>query len=341
MAWRSGDPAEYDNALRSAYYFTDVCIDHAAKLVRPHGYAAHALSLSMSRVQGSIAAWLETGDTYLLNAALAVVDASHATQKNSWPRMAVGRDAKYLRSAILLYRYTADEHYRKMALEGTLMVAHAQRDNGSFGDQAGGTGIHQRASYVTKPWMGNMATECVLDYLELCGDEPRLVAVIQRWADWLMQNRYRHDNGVVGWSYQHDFNGLKRHFIVQRSAWVELPTEGLWHLDSLARVLGFCALRDGDMSRIDAWAESFEASTRVGSDHALAASGQFIAWIQSKLWNATLTADGVKIRPVHFGARTPQNAVIFAPDGPIAVAWDAAGKTVPWPPVAEPALQAR
>ena len=332
-AWRTGQKQDFDHALRAAYFFTDVCIDHAAKLVRMHGYPPHAISIPMTRVQGTLAAWLETGDSYLLDAAMAVVDHAHWTQKNSWPRLAVGRDAKYVRSAALLYRYLGDEHYRKLACDGALMAAQSQRANGSFGDQAGGTGIHQRAAYVTKPWMGMMCTEGILDFLELCGEEPRLTHAIERWADWLMKNRFRHQNGVTGWSYQHDFNGQTRHFRVQTGEWSDLPSPGIWHLDSLARVLAFCAFRGGDMSFIDAWAESYHHDPRVGSDHSLAATGQHLPWIQAKLWNATLTEEGITIRPVHFGPRTPRHAQILTPRGPVAVEWDAHGNVIAPPGV--------
>jgi hypothetical protein len=38
--------------------------------------------------------------------------------------------------------------------------------DGSFGDQGGGAGIHGWNAYITKPWMGLMATGGMVDYIE-------------------------------------------------------------------------------------------------------------------------------------------------------------------------------
>ena len=327
LAWLSGNGEDYDNAMRAAWHFTDVAIDHAEKLVRMHGWARHAFAPPMNRVLAPIAAYLETGDPYLLESAQAVVDNAHWLQKNSWPRLAVGRDGKYVRSAVMLYRYFADEHYRRIAYEGAMMVARSQRPNGSFGDQAGGSGIHQVGSYITKPWMGLMATEGVLDYLELFPGDEALLATVQRFADWLMAERFDHD-GVMGWSYQHDFNGKRRYFDGHGGKWWDLPGpgKGMWHQNSLARLLGFCTLRTGDPSYLDAWAESYAANPGASGDHGVATSGHPIPWLQCKLWQPELTDEGVRIRPVHFGPRTEKDARIATPTGPVDVAWDDSGE---------------
>lgn len=327
LAWRYGDAADYDAALRSAYHFTDVAIDHAAQLVRMHGFSQHAFAPPMNRVMGCVAAYLETGDPYLIDAAQAVVDSARWVQKNAWPRHTVGRDAKYVRSAVLLYRYLGDEHYRRIAYEGALMVAESQRPNGSFGDQAGGTGIHQLGAYITKPWMGLMATEGILDYLELLPGEPRLMACVQRFAEWLLRERLDHD-GIKGWRYQHDFDGQRRYFDGYGGTWWDLPGPGkaMWHQNSLARLLGFWTFASGDPAYLDAWAESYAANPEASGDHGVATSAHPIPWLQAKLWGATLTATGIRIRPVHFGPRTESAATILAPQGPVKVSWDQDGK---------------
>ncbi len=327
LAWLSGNGEDYDNAMRAAWHFTDVAIDHAEKLVRMHGWARHAFAPPMNRVLGTVAAYLEVGDPYLLEAAQAVVDNAHWVQKNSWPRLAVGRDGKYVRSATMLYRYFADEHYRRIAYEGATMVAHSQRPNGSFGDQGGGSGIHQVGSYITKPWMGLMATEGVLDYLELFPGDEVLMATVQRFADWLMAERFDHD-GVMGWSYQHDFDGKRRYFDGHGGKWWDLPgpSKAMWHQNSLGRLLGYCTLHTGDPSYLDAWAESYAASPGASGDHGVATSGHPIPWLQCKLWQPELTDEGVRIRPVQFGPRTEKCATILTPAGPVAVAWDDSGE---------------
>ncbi len=326
LAWRSGDAAEHNDALRAAYHFTDIAIDHADKLVRMHGFDGHAFAQPMNRLLAPIAAWLETGDSYLIEAAQAVVDNAHWMQKNSWPRLAVGRDGKYVRSAVMLYRYLADEHYRRIAHEGAMMEVHSQRPNGSYGDQAGGTGIHQLGAYITKPWMGLMATEGVLDYLELLPNDEPLVQCVKRFADWLMAERFDHD-GVMGWSYQHDFNGERRYFDGHGGNWWDLPGpgKGMFHQNSMGRLLGYCTMRFGDPAYLDAWAESYAANPGASGDHGVATSAHPIPWLQSKLWQPTLTEAGIHIEPLHFGARTEREATILGPDGPVPVSWNEDG----------------
>jgi hypothetical protein len=334
LAWRTGDARDYEGALRAAYHFTDVAVDHADRLVRMHGFGQRAFAPPMNRVMACVAGWLETGDPYLIETAQAVVDTARWMQKNAWPRLAVGRDGKYVRSAALLYRYLGGEHYRHIAREGALMVAESQRPNGSFGDQAGGTGIHQIGAYITKPWMGLMATEGVLDYLELVPGDQRLLACIRQFADWLMQERLDHEGGK-GWRYQHDFDGQRRYYDSYGGAWWELPGPGkaMWHQNSLARLLGFCSLQTGDPAYLDAWAESYAANPGASGDHGVATSAHPIPWLQAYLWGATLTETGVRLRPLHFGPRTPVEGTVLTPDGPVPVSWAPDGKVVAPPGV--------
>lgn len=207
-----------------------------------------------------------------------------------------------------------------------MMVHRSQRPNGSFGDQAGGAGLHQFAAYISKPWMGLMATEGVLDYLELFPDDEALNQTVKRFADWFMQERFSH-NGVMGWSYQHDFDG-KRRYYGGKDAWWELPGPGpaMWHQNSLGRLLGYCTLRFGDPACLDAWAESYAANPGASGDHGIATSAHPIPWLQTKLWQATLTATGVRLKPLHFGPRTEKQACILAPSGTLAVEWQDDGK---------------
>lgn len=311
--WRTGNGDDYADALRSAYYFTDVTIDHAAKLVRMHGYAPNAFSLPMNRVQATIAAYLETGDPYLCAAAQAVTTNAHWQNKNSWPRMAVGRDACYVRSAVFLYRYFGDEFFRKIALEGAMCVVNSQRPNGSFGDQGGGSGLHQWSGYITKPWMGLLAVNGLLDYLELFPDEEKLKTTVKQFADWLMTERWEHAKGKV-WAYQHDYNGLDHH-MGPNGQITRFPTHKPWHQDNLARLLGTITFQTGDLRYLDAWAESYAISPLEQTDHSVSAALQFIPWIQAKLWNARLSSDGIEMAPIWFGERTPLTALVMTPEG--------------------------
>jgi len=269
-----------------------------------------------------VGAWLETGDPYLLQTALAVADNSYWLHKNSWPRLAVGRDACFVRGLVLLYRYLADDHYRALALDAARDLAASQRPEGSFGDQGGGSGIHGWGAYITKPWMGLMAVGGLVDYLEVVEDHPELWTTVKRFADWLMQERWKHDGGVRGWSYQHDYNGQRQFMNLFSGTEIQLPTPGLWHMDYLARVMTFCALRTGQASYFDAWAESYAAHAgRRAGDHDCAQSYQYLPWLQANLWGARLTEHGVRCEPVHFGPRTPRSGTIHTPDGPVRAEW--------------------
>jgi hypothetical protein len=318
-AWRTGNRDDYHDALRSAYCFTDVAIDHAAKMVRMHGYAPNAFSLPMNRVLSTVAAYLETGDPYLREAARAVTANSHWQHKNSWPRMAVGRDACYVRSAVLLYRYFGEEFYRSVAYEGAVAVAHSQRPNGSFGDQGGGSGIHQWSGFISKPWMGLLALNGVLDYLELFPNEPLLLQSVKKFADWLMSER-RDYQGVRVWSYQHDYHGQRFYFNPITGKEMSLPTEEPWYHASLARLLVFSTLAFDDSAYLEAWAECLTQDPHEAGDHAAAATLQFVPWVQAKLWNARISEDGMLcVKPFEFGGAFQPDAIVHAPKGPVSV----------------------
>jgi len=325
-AWATGDAAEYDDAMRAAYYFADVCIDHAAKQVRMHGWPPNAFALPMARVHACLAAYLETGDLFLRQAAESVIQTAYWMHKNSWPRMAVGRDACFIRGAVLLYRYFGGAHYRDMARDSLADVAASQKPDGSFGDQGGGAGLHAWAAYITKPWMGCMAVGGAIDWLELFPDDAETAGMVKRFADWLMRERFDHD-GVMGWSYQHDYRGGPD-FLDAGGKVVRLPGPGLWHKDYLARVLTFCALRFQDASYYDAWHESFSgAGGGVRDDHAFAQTLQFVPWVEARLWNAAVAGTGVRAEPTWLGERTPRQATVQTPDGPVSCSWDEGGAT--------------
>jgi hypothetical protein len=308
--------------MRASYQFTDECIDHAAKLVRMHGYAGNAFALPMQRVHATVATHLENGDPYLLDAARAVIDNSYWLHKNSWPRMAVGRDACFIRGAALLYRYFADEHYLAVARDAAKDVAESQRPEGSFGDQGGGTGIHQWAAYITKPWMGLMAVGGLLDLLELGFEDPEVLACVKKFADWLMRERYDHD-GVMGWGYQHDFDGGRKFINYRTGQWDIIPGKGLWHVDYLARLMMYCSIRFETSRYFDAWAESYEVNAdKRGGDHSAAQSLQYVPRVQAWLWSARMEEGRVRVEPLWLGKRTPKSGIVRTPLGDVNVALD-------------------
>lgn len=326
-AWQSGRGDDHSLALRAAYYFTDVAVDHTSKLVRMHGYPPNAYSLPMNRMQATIAAYLETGDPYLLRTAEAVVTSAHWQHLNSWPRLAVGRDGCYVRSAVLLYRYFGRDYFREIAHAGCLTILESQRANGSFGDQGGGAGIHQWGGYITKPWMGLLALNGVLDYLELFPDEERMADGVRRFADWLMAERWFR-NGMMTWSYQHDYDGARTFYCPNSGKTFDLPGEDPWHQETLARLLGYAAMRFDDARYLEAWAESSRTCNLPLQDHPVAAILQFLPWLHARLWNVRFRDGALCAAPVYFGEKTPRSARFLTPDGPVELAWNGHAEVV-------------
>ena len=318
-AWRTSDPGMHDIALRNAYFVTDVCVDHSNKTFRMHGYKPPAVAIPMARVLGSVAGWLETGDPYLLDTARAVVETTFHIHRNSWPRQAVGRDACFARGAVLLYRYLGEDSYLRIAKETIRDVIHSQRENGTFGDQGGGTGIHQWGGYINKPWMAFMALGGVLDYLELFPEDPDATQAVKRFADWMMANRFEVKKRW-GWGYQHDYNGIPQHYDPVRRKPYALPGGYHWHKDYIARLMAWCTMRSGNPDYLAAWEASHFAYIVTGgkspSDHYVAQALQFIPRVQDWLWQAQLTRDGVVVHPLTPGDRSGM-AYIATPWGQI------------------------
>jgi hypothetical protein len=315
LAWRSGQQDDHDLAMRAAYVFTDVYVDHASKLVRMHGFAPPAYALPMNRIHGSFLAYLENGDPYLLETSRAVVDAAYALHKNSWPRLGVGRDACFIRGALLLARYMGDDHYRVMAQDAIADVCESQMPEGYFGDQGGGSGIHGWSAYIGKPWMGLMALGPLLDYLELYPEEERMLSSVKRFADWLMAERFLHQ-GTMGWSYQHLYRGGRIFYDFYKAEAQQLPTAALWHQDYLARLLTFCSIRFDDPRYLEAWVESYDGFGEVRRrDHTVAQTLQYVPWLQAKLCNARIGPTGVQMNPWLPGKTSLGSARVQTPDG--------------------------
>ena len=145
-----------------------------------------------------------------------------------------------------------------------------------------------------------------------------------------MSERYDH-NGVMGWGYQHDYNGGRKFRFTFQDPPTDLPGTMLWHQNYFASFMTFNALRFNRAAFFDAWAESQIATMArqaaakhiVGSDHCTAQSGQFLPWTQARLWNARLQSDGlVTCEPVWAGARTPAEGVIATPFGKVTLKWN-------------------
>jgi len=275
-------------------------------------------------VHASIYAYLETGDAYCLNITRAVVDNCFWTHKNSWPRLAVGRDACFVRGSMMLYRFFNDPRALEIARETIKDVCAAQEPGGYFGDQGGGSGIHGWGGYIVKPWMGFMAVGGLLDYLDLFPDgdatSASALACVRKFADWLMSER-RDLEGGRGISYQHYYNHGRQFGFEHMGGRVALPTRKLWHMDYMARLMTFCTLRFNDPTYHDAWVESFDANgSQVEGDHSFAQSVQYIPWAQAMTWRARLDERGeIVVDPAKLGERAPERGTVMGPNGALEV----------------------
>lgn len=319
LAYRTGSAEDYDDATRASYCFTDLYLDHASKIARMHGYAPNALNVPMTRLHAPVYAWLETGDAYALNIARACLDGTYWTHKNSWPRVAVGRDACFVRGAMVLYKFTNEQRSLDIARDVINDVVISQTPTGWFGDQGGGSGIHGWGAYIAKPWMGLMAVGGLLDYLEIdIEDNQQALDCVKKFADWLMAERHDH-NGVMGWSYQHYFNDKRVYRFSQSGEITQLPTKDLWHMDYLARLMTFCTLRFNDNAYYDAWLESYHGAPaserKIGGDHSFAQSVQYLPWTQAMTWRATITNGKVVAEPVKLSDKAPQTGKVMGPEG--------------------------
>jgi len=164
-AYLTGESVDYNLALRSAYHMADVAIDKTIFAVRMHGYGPPAQSLPMQRTLGLVAAYMETGDPYLLDTARSVTESAYWWDRHNWPRRSFGRDAAYICGLVYLYRYLGDPHYLDKAQEALHRVAVCQLPDGSFADQGDTTGIHAAMNVMVKPWMGCIAVEAMIDFL--------------------------------------------------------------------------------------------------------------------------------------------------------------------------------
>jgi hypothetical protein len=330
-AYRTTDPRDYDVAVRASYAFSDLCVDHAVNRVVVWPFGPPAVALPLQRAQGPLFAWLETGDPYCLNTAQAMIDTAYWWHKNSWPRRAIGRDACCVHSMLQLYRYLGDAHYLTMARNFIHDVGVSQWPDGAFGDQGGGAGIHGWASYIIKPWMGSIATMGALDLLEIFPDDEEAGEIVRKFVDWLMRERaprrisHDDDTTVNGWQYMHNFRGKTLPGIT----FPDGPTPGgfLGHKEYFARLLPWFSFLTGDPAYFDAFMESYQGVTtpRDAGYWLGTAVLTYLPWLQDRLWNATLSEDGVHVQPAYFGERMPGTATIATPDGPLELAWTGPG----------------
>jgi hypothetical protein len=315
-AYLTGESQDYDLALRSAYHLADVAVDKALFAVRMHAYNPPAQSLPMQRTSGMVAAYLETGDPYLLDTARSVTESAYSWDRANWPRRSFGRDAAYIRGLVYLYRYFGDPGDLDRAREALLRLASTQLPDGSFADQGGTVGVHAVMNLIVKPWMGCIATEAMLDYLA-CAPDDRIEQSALKFCQWLLACRVRDERGVH-WIYQKSHAGAA---VTYQMDGTPIPLSmNPWHLEYLAHILGWAAMRTNDPEYYAAWWQSYSlpAEHRSPSDHSANKLVTNLPALRDRLWGAQLTARGIIVQPRTDLAPDLVNVMVSTPDGPLA-----------------------
>ncbi len=124
-------------ALQSAYHAADISIYHGSWMPRLEASKTLTSPLPKFRARGILAAYLETGDPYLLDVARAVAGTFMAMESFQQPRSAIGRDAYPVTTLIALWEVTGDDIYRDFARQTCLRLLKSQSEDGGFSGQAG------------------------------------------------------------------------------------------------------------------------------------------------------------------------------------------------------------
>jgi hypothetical protein len=316
-AYLSGDPADYDAALRSAYHVADVAVDHAMFAIRMHGYIPPAQSLPMQRTAGLVAAYLETGDPYLLDTARSVSETAYWWDRQAWPRRSYGSDAAYIRGLIFLYRYLGERHYLDRAREALGRLISTQLPDGSFTDQGNTIGIHASPNLIVRPWMGCIATEAMVDYLAFEEDKEIAEAAL-RFAQWLLDGRFEDEQGRY-WVYQQSYAGKDFEYELDGTPkkLARLP----WHVEYLAKIMGWATMHTGDPAFYEAWRESYlrdDGHPRLW-DHGCNKVVTNLTAQRALMWNVRLTPEGIAAAPRTDLAADLDTATVSTPNGPVTV----------------------
>ena len=280
-----------------------------------HGYDPPAQLLPMQRVSGMVAAYLETGDPYLLDTARSVAESAYLWDRANWPRRSFGRDAAYIRGLIFLYQYLGDPGDLARAREALHRVVSVQLPDGSFADQGGTVGIHAAMNLIVKPWMGCIATEAMVDYLA-CAPDEEIERAALAFSRWLLVCRMRDEHGVH-WPYQvsHAGGGVT----YQLDGTVTPLLTNPFHTEYLAKILGWAAMRTNDPEFYKAWWESYLHTLDMKPylwDHGANKVVTNLSALRDRLWGAQFTPQGVNVQPRTDLAPDLTEATVSTPDGP-------------------------
>lgn len=320
QAYRTSRRDLYDAAIHHAFAYADVGMDHADFTHQIVGMPKGSISLVLQRNIGMLAAYLETGDPYLLRCAESMADVAYAIDRSNWPRRSYGRDGAYIRSMTRLYDVTGESHYLRRAGEACRRATQCQHADGSFADQGGATGVHGHLNEIIKPWMNSILLEVFVDYLERVGSDEVIESAVKRTSDWLLSQLISDADGVF-WPYQIHW-GQNEFDPTTRFAKDPKPARhpvGENQLDYNARTLLWLSRKTGDVRYVKAWQATYDRhfvkKKSIKSSYGAVKIPDNFPWHEAHLWGARLAGGKVQFDPLLSAIDIGREAVIELPEG--------------------------
>jgi hypothetical protein len=325
QAYRTGRRDLYEAALHHAYAMADLGVDHADFTHQIGGMPQGSISLALQRNLGMLAAYLETGDPYLLRVAESMADAAYAIDRSNWPRRSFGRDGAYIRSLTRLYDMTGQAFYLQRAGEALRRAAQCQRPNGSFADQGGTYGPHAHLNEIIKPWMCSILCEVMVDYLERAGSDEMLEACLVKAGNWLLSALQEDEHGKY-WPFYIAWGRNEEDVIVR---WnhpdqppVRYPT-GEQQLDYNARTLLWVSRHTGDPKYVRGWLATYERKSKICAKRTERYESVYgntkipdnFPWHEAHLWGARWDGEKVTLDPMLDLLGVEREAIVELPDG--------------------------
>ena len=183
---------EWDLILQQAYHGADIAVHHGSWMYRLEGSVVFSAPMPKARIGGTLYAYLETGDPYLLDVSRSVIDVFMAVERAQQPRFCMGRDAYPLAGMMALWDYCAESQYLDFALQTAHRLVATQMPDGGFAGQAGAGAFSGTSCKVADNSIsfgnGLLAPLGLMEWA--VRDErrdPEIMAAIRKWADLMLR----------------------------------------------------------------------------------------------------------------------------------------------------------
>ncbi len=193
LAYQRGDadPHNWSLYLNHAYHAADVSIYHGAWMGRLECTAAFTAPLPKFRFGGFLAAYLETGDPYLLELSRSVAGVYMAMEWALQPRSCIGRDAYPIANLMALHDYDPQPLYLDFARQMITRLLSTQQPDAGFSTQSGAgvlTGVSCRAGVRDIHFgSGILSPIAIVEWATRDSRWPDdLLPRLRRWADLML-----------------------------------------------------------------------------------------------------------------------------------------------------------